>query len=94
MPVPKPLSKKSPKSKKKARMTQVMHDLRHGPHHKDRTREQEIAIGMKSSGQSNKPESKKSDAPRKQAPDAKDLHRIQKKSTKDASRRKRNIGRS
>lgn len=26
---------------------EVFHDLKHGPHHKDRTREQEIAIAMK-----------------------------------------------
>jgi hypothetical protein len=26
---------------------EVFHDLRHGPHHKDRTRKQEIAIAMR-----------------------------------------------
>lgn len=28
-----------------------MHDLKHGPHHKDRTHKQEVAIAMKQSGQ-------------------------------------------
>lgn len=31
-------------------MGQAMHDLKHGPHHKDRTRPQEIAIAEKYSG--------------------------------------------
>lgn len=28
-------------------MQAAMHDLKHGPHHKDRTHKQEIAIAMK-----------------------------------------------
>lgn len=31
-------------------MAAAMHDLKHGPHHKDRTRKQEIAIAEKYSG--------------------------------------------
>jgi hypothetical protein len=54
MPVPKPLPKKASATKKKARMTSVMHELKHGPHHKDRTRAQEIAIAMKSAGTATK----------------------------------------
>lgn len=54
MPLPKPLSSRASKNKKKKRMQAVMHDLKHGPHHKDRTRKQEIAIGLKESGQSKK----------------------------------------
>ena len=28
-------------------MQEAMHDLKHGPHHKDRTHRQEVAIAMK-----------------------------------------------
>jgi hypothetical protein len=28
-------------------MASAMHDLKHGPHHKDRTHKQEVAIAMK-----------------------------------------------
>jgi|HubBroStandDraft_3_1064219.scaffolds.fasta_scaffold3794784_1 hypothetical protein len=28
-------------------MQSAMHDLKHGPHHKDRTHKQEVAIAMK-----------------------------------------------
>lgn len=59
MPLPAPLPKKASKGAKKKRMTEVMHDLKHGPHHKDRTRAQEIAIAMKSSGQSKRKKAKK-----------------------------------
>jgi len=59
MPLPKPASKKSPKAKKQKVMAAAMHDLKAGPHHKDRTRAQEIAIGLKQSGQSNKLTNKK-----------------------------------
>ena len=31
-----------------------MHDLKAGPHHKDRTHKQEVAIAMKQSGQARK----------------------------------------
>lgn len=36
-----------------------MHDLKHGPHHKDRTHKQEVAIAMKLSGQEKKKRAKK-----------------------------------
>ena len=51
MPLPKPLKKGASKKKKKAVVAEVMHDLKHGPHHKDRTHKQEVAIAMKTSGQ-------------------------------------------
>jgi hypothetical protein len=50
MPLPKPLSPKASKKAKQKRMGDVMHDLKHGPHHKDRTRKQEVAIAMKEAG--------------------------------------------
>jgi len=59
MPLPKKLKKGASKKKKKSVMQATMHDLKHGPHHKDRTRKQEIAIGLKQSGQSNKKGKKK-----------------------------------
>lgn len=31
-------------------MASAMHDLKHGPHHKDRTHKQEVAIAMKYAG--------------------------------------------
>jgi hypothetical protein len=53
MPLPKKkLSARASKKAKRRRMQTVMHDLKHGPHHKDRTRAQEIRIAMESSGQS------------------------------------------
>lgn len=52
MPLPKPLKRGSSKKAKKARVQEVMHDLKRGPHHKDRTHRQEVAIAMKLSGQS------------------------------------------
>ncbi len=54
MPLPKPLAKSAPKAKKKTVMAATMHDLKHGEHHGERTHEQEVAIGMKQSGQSKK----------------------------------------
>jgi hypothetical protein len=57
MPLPKKLSRKAPKAKKKAVMAKTMSDLKAGPHHGDRTRAQEIAIGLKQSGQSKKKKS-------------------------------------
>ena len=33
--------------KKGMSMAAAMHDLRHGPHHKQRTHKQEVAIAMK-----------------------------------------------
>ena len=52
MPLPKALPRGSSKKKKQSRVKEVMHDLKHGPHHKDRTHRQEVAIAMKLSGQS------------------------------------------
>lgn len=52
MPLPEPLKKKAPKAKKKKVMAETMADLKAGPHHKDRTHKQEVAIGLKQSGQS------------------------------------------
>lgn len=52
MPFPKALKKSAPKGDKKKRMAADMHDLKHGPHHKDRTHKQEVAIGLKNSGAS------------------------------------------
>lgn len=48
MPVPKPLPKKAGKKTKRKRMGEVMHELKGGPHHQDRTHEQEVAIAAKS----------------------------------------------
>lgn len=48
MPVPKPLPKKAGKKAKQKRMGDVMHELKGGPHHQDRTHEQEVAIAAKS----------------------------------------------
>ena len=52
MPLPKALKPSASKAKKKAIVKATMHDLKHGPHHKDRTHRQEVAIAMKQSGQS------------------------------------------
>jgi hypothetical protein len=82
MPLPEQLKKGAPKKKKEAVVKATMHDLKHGPHHKDRTHKQEVAIAMKQSGQS------------KKKADSKFVAKFQKKSNKDAHRRKRNIGRS
>lgn len=60
MPLPKPLKSGASKKKKQSRVAEVMHDLKHGPHHKDRTRKQEIAIAMKESGQSRRRGKKRS----------------------------------
>lgn len=54
MPLPKKLAAKASKAKKKEVVTETMHDLKHGPHHKDRTHKQEVAIAMKQSGQAKK----------------------------------------
>jgi len=58
MPLPKALKKGASKKKKQEVVKATMHDLKHGPHHKDRTREQEIAIAMKQSGQAKKKKKK------------------------------------
>lgn len=52
MPLPAPLKSGASKARKRRRVKNVMHDLKHGPHHKDRTRKQEIAIAMKEAGMS------------------------------------------
>ena len=59
MPLPAPLKKNASKKKKQSRVAEVMHDLKHGPHHKDRTHKQEVAIAMKLSGQARKKRSRK-----------------------------------
>jgi hypothetical protein len=58
MPLPKALKKGASKKKKQAVIGATMHDLKHGPHHKDRTHVQEIAIAEKQAGNS-KPKKKK-----------------------------------
>ncbi len=54
MPLPKKLKKGASKEKKQQVIGDTMHDLKHGPHHKDRTRKQEIAIAEKQAGNSRK----------------------------------------
>jgi hypothetical protein len=81
MPLPKPLKKGASKTKKEAVVKETMHDLKKGPHHKDRTHKQEVAIAMKESGQSKK-------EPKETLQEAK--VRID----KAQHRRKRRIGRS
>jgi hypothetical protein len=54
VPLPAPLKKGASKKRKKKVVADTLHDLKEGPHHKDRTRNQEIAIAMKQSGQSRK----------------------------------------
>jgi hypothetical protein len=58
MPLPKPLKKGASKKKKQDVVGETMHDLKHGPHHKDRTHKQEVAIAMKQSGQAKKKKKK------------------------------------
>lgn len=84
MPLPEPLKKKAPKAKKKEVMAETMHDLKHGPHHKDRSHKQEVAIGMKQAGMAKGKPEKKGSA----------IMAFKKKSAKDANRLKRNKGRS
>lgn len=59
MPLPKALKKGASKDKKKKVVEETMHDLKHGPHHKDRTHKQEVAIAMKQSGQARTKENTK-----------------------------------
>jgi len=54
MPLPKPLPRGASKARKKKRFRATLHDLRLGPHHKDRTRAQEIAIAFKETGEGRK----------------------------------------
>lgn len=85
MPLPKPLKKGASKEKKKEVVSKTMHDLKTGPHHKDRTHKQEVAIAMKQSGQSKKSTpAKKSET----------LDEAKARRGKAQNRRKRNIGRS
>lgn len=65
MPLPKALKPGASKKKKKKVVAETMHDLKHGPHHKDRTHEQEVAIAMKQSGQARKPAKKKAGTTKK-----------------------------
>lgn len=66
MPLPKALPRSASKRKKRQRMNDVMHDLKQGPHHSERTHQQEIAIGIKESGMSRtKKRSKKRSTSRK-----------------------------
>ena len=89
MPLPKPLKRGASKKSKKRVVKETMHDLKHGPHHKDRTRKQEIAIAMKESGQSKKRKKRKSSA------DSKPRNLATKKTPKRkaANRKVRNKGR-
>jgi hypothetical protein len=52
MPLPAALKKTASKGKKKAVMAKTMADLKGGPHHGMRSHAQEVAIGLKQSGQS------------------------------------------
>jgi len=52
MPFPKPLKRNASKAEQKKVVAETMHDLKHGPHHKDRTHKQEIAIALKQAGES------------------------------------------
>ena len=54
MPLPKKLKKGASKEEKQKVIGDTMHDLKHGPHHKDRTHKQEIAIAEKQAGNSKK----------------------------------------
>lgn len=54
MPLPKPLKKGASKKAKQKRTGEVMHDLKHGPHHKERTHKQEVAIALQNAGASRK----------------------------------------
>ena len=52
MPLPKPLKRGASKARKQSVISETMHDLKHGPHHGERTRAQEIAIAEKQAGNS------------------------------------------
>jgi hypothetical protein len=54
MPLPKPLKRGASKVAKQKVIGETMHDLKHGPHHAQRTRAQEIAIAEKQAGNSRK----------------------------------------
>jgi hypothetical protein len=67
MPLPEKLSKKAPKSKKKAVMAEAMHELKHAPVKAPsrkatsgtKRNQQDIAIGLQQAGLSHKKENKK-----------------------------------
>lgn len=82
MPLPTPLPRKASKAKKKKVVAETMHDLKHGPHHKDRTHKQEVAISLKQAGLSKSKKGKAKSAPKMA---------IKKN---DGNRRPRNKGRS
>lgn len=65
MPLPEPLKKGASKKRKRKVVAETMHDLKHGPHHKDRTHKQEVAIAMKQSGQAKQAPMKKKTRKRK-----------------------------
>jgi hypothetical protein len=76
MPLPKPLKKGAPRAKKQKVIAATMHDLKHGKHHGDRTRAQEIAIAEKQAGNSRKaPAKKKSGGKKKDGADDATLRR-------------------
>jgi hypothetical protein len=58
MPLPKLLKKGASKKKKQEVVSATMHDLKHGPHHGERTHKQEVATAMKQSGQAKKKKKK------------------------------------
>jgi len=59
VPLPKPLKRGASKGAKKKVVAETLHDLKAGPHHRDRTHAQEVAIALKQSGQLRKKASKK-----------------------------------
>ncbi len=67
MPLPKPLKPSAPKDKKKARASEVMDELKHGPVNSPsrkatsgkQRQKQDIAIMLQNTGQSNKKSKKK-----------------------------------
>lgn len=78
MPLPKKLKRGASKKAKKRVVKATLHDLKHGPHHKDRTHKQEVAIAMKQSGQSRRkssPGSKARNAATKPVPKRKPQNR-------------------
>lgn len=58
MPLPPRLKRGASKKAKQKVISETLHDLKHGPHHKDRTRKQEIAIAEKQAG-NDRPKRKK-----------------------------------
>ena len=54
MPLPAPLRKGASRRARRKRFGEVMHDLKHGPHHGERTRAQEEAVAFKYSDEGRK----------------------------------------